>query len=63
MYIYVLTEKGIQTPHGTMNLYTVGHYDPKGNFIAESDFNTTDEAARRCGVLNGVSEMSIQKGR
>lgn len=34
-------------------LWTVGHYDPKGTFIPESDHSTPGEAGGRVGFLNG----------
>ncbi len=33
--------------------YTVGYYDPSGNFQPESDHDTADEAAKRVHYLNG----------
>lgn len=53
MYSYVLTERNIQTPLGTKNLYTVGHYDGAGKWIPESDYNEPELAAARCAFLNG----------
>jgi hypothetical protein len=44
MYIYIQT--------GT-NLWTVGFYDPSGDFVAESDWASTEEAANRVHYLNG----------
>jgi len=44
MFIYITSEP---------NLYTVGHYDPAGKFIPESDHNDTEKAARRVNFLNG----------
>jgi len=44
MYVYVKSES---------NLYTVGFYDPKGNWIAESDWPSREEAAKRVAYLNG----------
>jgi len=34
-------------------LYTVGFYDPAGNWHSESDHDTRDEAAARVAYLNG----------
>lgn len=44
MYVYIQTET---------SLWTVGFYDPTGDFIAESDWGTTEEAATRVHYLNG----------
>lgn len=44
MYVYIRSES---------NLYTVGFYDPNGNFIADSDHNNTQNAAARIHWLNG----------
>jgi hypothetical protein len=34
-------------------LWTVGFYDPEGNWIAESDWDTPEKAAERVHYLNG----------
>ena len=34
-------------------LYTVGYYDPDGKWEPESDWDTTEEAAKRVHYLNG----------
>lgn len=44
MYVYIKTES---------QLYTVGFYDPLGKWIAETDWNSRDEAAARVHYLNG----------
>lgn len=44
MYVYIRTEK---------HLWTVGHYDPRGKFIPESDHETKEQAADRVAYLNG----------
>ena len=46
-YVYIKSEP---------NLYTVGFYDPKGNWIAESDYENKDDAASRVAWLNGHNE-------
>ena len=33
--------------------YTVGHYEPGGEFIPESDWPTSEQAAARVAFLNG----------
>jgi len=45
MWIYLETERAA--------VYTVGHYLPKGNFEAESDHATREEARERVHLLNG----------
>lgn len=44
MWVYIKTEP---------QLWTVGHYDPQGKFIAESDWGSQKEAAARVHYLNG----------
>ena len=44
MYVYRKMDHG---------LYTVGFYDPKGTWHAESDHNMTESAAARTNYLNG----------
>ena len=45
MYVY-LKSKGEE-------VYTVGFYDPKGDWITESDHGTKEKAAERVAWLNG----------
>lgn len=35
------------------NLFTVGHYDPNGDWHTDSDHNTSEKAANRVHWLNG----------
>lgn len=44
MYVYIRSEA---------NLYTVGFYDPKGQWHPDSDFATREEARERVHYLNG----------
>lgn len=44
MYVYIKSEPG---------LWTVGFYDPDGDWCPESDHATTDAAAERVSWLNG----------
>ena len=44
MYVYLRSEK---------SLWTVGFYDPKGNWVPESDHPTASYAAARVAFLNG----------
>ena len=46
MYVYIQSEK---------YLWTVGFYDPKGVWNPESDWESTEDAARRVAYLNGLS--------
>jgi len=43
-YVYIRSEPG---------LYTVGFYSPDGEWHPESDYCSSDEAARRVHYLNG----------
>lgn len=43
MYVYL--------PAG--NIFTVGFYSPSGEWMAESDWSTSDAAAKRVNFLNG----------
>ena len=57
MYVYKQTERNPA-------LFTVGFYTPDGDWKAESDHSTAEEAAERVHYLNGgenkVSEAEIQ---
>jgi hypothetical protein len=44
-YVYVKSES---------NLWTVGHYDPGGDWIAESDHTVESNASERVAFLNGA---------
>jgi hypothetical protein len=44
MYVYIRSEPG---------LWTVGHYDPSGEWVAESDHDSPEKAAERVHWLNG----------
>lgn len=44
MYVYIQSEP---------NLYTVGFYDPNGQWHPESDWETREEAVERVAYLNG----------
>ncbi len=44
MYVYIRSER---------TLWTVGFYDPRGNWQAESDHESKDAAAARVAYLNG----------
>lgn len=43
-YVYIKSEPG---------LWTVGFYDPQGQWVPESDHGTAEEAAKRVAWLNG----------
>ena len=46
-------------------LWTVGFYDPAGEWHPDSDHGTSEEAAERCAYLNGwrslVGESPIEE--
>jgi len=44
MYVYIESERG---------LWTVGFYDPDGQWHSESDYTDREEAAQRVAWLNG----------
>jgi hypothetical protein len=44
MYVYIKSEP---------NLWTVGFYKPDGEWVAESDWSSSEEAAERVHYLNG----------
>lgn len=54
MYVYIRSEPGV---------YTVGFYDPTGQWHAESDFGTTVEAAARVNYLNGGTTVTVKEER
>jgi len=47
MYVYKQTETW---------LWTVGYYDPKGEWHPESDHDNAEDAAKRVAYLNGGKE-------
>jgi len=44
MWVYIKSEPG---------LWTVGFYDPKGNWHGDSDHDNREDAANRVHFLNG----------
>lgn len=50
MWVYKKTEK---------NLWTVGFYSPDGKWNADSDYNSSEEAAKRVTLLNGGTTIEI----
>lgn len=44
MWVYIQSEA---------SLWTVGFYDPTGEWCTEGDYNTIEEAAARVHYLNG----------
>lgn len=46
-YVFINSEPG---------LYTVGFYTPKGEWVAESDHDSKEDAANRVHWLNGGAE-------
>ena len=53
MYVYIESER-VQGDDGFTRVnYTVGFYDPSGDWRPESDHGSPEEAARRVAWLNG----------
>lgn len=52
MYVYVQSEFAGRDG-ATNNLFTVGFYDPKGEWHPDSDHVSSEEAAKRVAYLNG----------
>ena len=52
MYVYILSEKACADNDFT-SLWTVGFYDPAGEWHAESDYDSYLKAAQRVNYLNG----------
>lgn len=50
-YVYIQSEK--PTPDSPFSLWTVGFYDPGGEWHPESDHEDREEAAKRVAWLNG----------
>ena len=46
-----------QTEFGEYPLWTVGFFDPLGNWNSESDQDSSEEAAKRVHYLNGGKEV------
>ncbi|GAI69606.1 unnamed protein product [marine sediment metagenome] len=46
-YVYIRTEPGV---------WTVGFYEPHGEWVAESDHSSKEDAAARVHYLNGGNE-------
>lgn len=44
IWVYILSEP---------DLWTVGFYDPLGQWHTDGDFNDREQAAKRCHWLNG----------
>lgn len=51
MYVYIRSEP---------QLYTVGFYDPNNKWQPESDWDNTEDVARRVAWLNGNLEGHIR---
>ena len=47
-YVYLYSNLG--------GCWTVGFYDPSGDWVPESDWSTQEEAAKRVHYLNGGRE-------
>jgi hypothetical protein len=55
MYVYIQTEFTGQGG-ATAPLWTVGHYDPEGKWLSESDHDSREAAASRVAYLNGATK-------
>ncbi|WP_198343916.1 hypothetical protein [Burkholderia ubonensis] len=54
MYVYIESDRW-QDEHGYVSItYTVGFYDPEGEWHPESDHADREEAAKRVAYLNGA---------
>lgn len=56
MYVYKQSEKPWPV-EGITGLWTVGHYDPNGDWEPESDHPTAEAAAERVILLNGGGQL------
>lgn len=52
MYVYIRSEE---------NLWTVGFYDPIGEWHSDSDHETKADAADRVAHLNGCTELLLER--
>lgn len=59
MYVYIQSEFTGQNG-ATMPLWTVGFYDPKNKWQAESDHASKEEAAERAAYMNGRVARVLQ---
>lgn len=50
MYVYLKSEK---------TLWTVGFYDPAGQWLPESDYTDMESAAKRTAYLNGEDKTCL----
>ncbi len=48
MYVYIRSEP---------RLWTVGFYNPNGDWITDSDHNIREDAAKRVAYLNGGQQI------
>lgn len=51
MYVYIKSES---------HLYTVGFYDPQGNFVPESDHDVKENAQAHVHFLNGGGVVQLE---
>ena len=51
MYVYIESEH-----NSSGSLWTVGFYDPQGNWRPESDHDNSEKAAERVAWLNGSQQ-------
>lgn len=57
-YVYIQTETSSEAPPN--GLFTVGHYEPGGTWLAESDHPSAEEAAARVAYLHGLKPPNVQ---
>ncbi len=55
-YVYIESEHWTDEKGIGRSLYTVGFYDPEGEWQPESDHDNKEDAAKRVHYLNGGSE-------
>ena len=53
MYVYIESERFRDDYGYTRILWTVGFYNPQGDWVSESDHSDQEEAAKRVSFLNG----------
>jgi hypothetical protein len=63
-YVYIESERWTDDSGFTHILYTVGFYQPDGQWVPESDHENRDKAAARVRYLNGGrDETPVRKAK
>ena len=57
-YVYICSQRGNMHNEWTA-LYTVGFYDPNGEWVPESDWSEKEIAASRVHFLNGGAPREV----